>query len=226
MKKETIIQLNSLRFSYTDKLVLDINQWSIDPLDQVFLYGPSGSGKSTLLNLLSGILQPSSGSIEVLGQDLCRLNNHQRDQFRANNIGVIFQQFNLIPFLSVIDNIYLASSFVASKPEEKRIYSLMERLSLSKELLDQRADRLSVGQQQRVAIIRALVNAPKLLIADEPTSSLDNETRDDFASLLLDISKEENLSVIFVSHDRSLMSHFSRAESLLDINRVRQSDAV
>ncbi len=201
--------------------VLDIDQWYVDCGQHVFLYGPSGSGKSTLLNILAGILKPQRGRVNLLGEDLAALSSRKRDQFRAQHIGVIFQQFNLVPYLSVLENILLAAHF-ANKPTidvRQRAITLLRLLNLSDDLLGQRADTLSVGQQQRVAIVRALINQPEILIADEPTSALDSDTRDQFIQLLLDCVTESGTTLIFVSHDKSLMSHFNQTLNLRELNQ-------
>jgi putative ABC transport system ATP-binding protein len=154
--------------------------------EKVFLYGRSGEGKSTLLNLISGIENRYSGDIQVLGQDMAKLNQRQIDAFRANNIGIIFQQFNLLPYLSAEQKILLAQQFrnVNKTPESGQLASICERLELSRHLLKQKAIELSVGQQQRVAVARALYGSPVLIIADEPTSALDTQTREQFIQLL------------------------------------------
>lgn len=225
-----VIELEDVRFRYPGKSstdVLDIPSWKVAKGERVFLYGPSGSGKSTLLNLISGLLTVSAGCLRLLGQELNALSSHQRDRYRAQHLGVVFQQFNLIPFLSLYDNIALAAYFSDHSSQNLRgkIEHLIHRLQLPSSLLHRRADQLSIGQQQRVAIARALVNEPALMIADEPTSALDHETRDVFLSLLLELANAQQTAVLFVSHDQTLAHHFSRTESLLDLNTVRPTRA-
>jgi len=193
--------------------------------EQVFLLGASGSGKSTLLNLIAGVLTPQQGSIRILDTDFSQLSARQKDRFRARHIGLVFQQFNLIPYLDVETNIRLASSFVGSpgpvstststsksdaNAAPQRMRALLEGLQLDPALLKRRADSLSVGQQQRVAIARAMINQPALLIADEPTSALDTDARDSFMQLLLGLQASAGTTIVFVSHDRSLASGFDR----------------
>lgn len=205
-----------------------IDSWRVESGQKVFLYGPSGSGKSTLLNVLAGIVRPQQGSVRLLNQDFSQLSARKRDQFRARHIGVVFQQFNLVPYLSVLDNILLAAHF-ANKPKsevEQRAREFLHRLALEPNSLAQRADSLSVGQQQRIAIVRALINSPEILIADEPTSALDSDTRDHFMELLLDCISESGTTLVFVSHDRSLMSHFSNTLNLLELNQTGDSNAI
>ncbi|MFB1034571.1 MAG: ATP-binding cassette domain-containing protein, partial [Sinobacterium sp.] len=167
------------------------------------LYGDSGSGKSTLLNLLSGILAPQQGSIKLFGTDISQLSNSARDRFRAENIGVVFQQFNLVPYLTVAKNIELAV-YLAKSSKQKltgSIEELTSALKLPDSVLNTPVANLSVGQQQRVAIMRAFINSPQLLLIDEPTSALDNSAKDAFMTLLLDMCRAHNTTMIFVSHD-------------------------
>jgi putative ABC transport system ATP-binding protein len=200
------IKISDLSFTWPGKdgFRLSIDNWQVQAGKKVFLYGPSGSGKSTLLNLLSGGIQAQSGSLEVLTEELTTLSARQRDRFRAKHIGMIFQQFNLLPYLSAEQNIQLTHMFNGKKNQLDSDYAkhLYEQLSLSDKLLQQKASTLSVGQQQRIAVARALISRPELIIADEPTSALDTELRDSFVNLLL-INATDS-TVIFVSHDRSL----------------------
>ena len=191
--------------------------------ERVFVHGPSGGGKSTLLNLLSGILSSPCGEVSVLGERLDQMSDRQRDRFRANHIGYVFQQFNLIPYLDAVDNIQLASHFSKRKREtllRDEIESLLSMLNVAPTDWYKPTARLSIGQQQRVAIARALINKPELLIADEPTSSLDQHNRDNFMSLLMPLAAEQKLTLLFVSHDMSLARYFDRTDALCDINQV------
>ncbi|MFT5295458.1 MAG: putative ABC transport system ATP-binding protein [Colwellia sp.] len=220
------INLSNLRFSYPEQsnlLVLDIPSWSLSAGEHTLVYGSSGSGKSTLLNILNGLLSVNSGHVKVLDQHLNKMTSRQRDNFRANNIGYIFQQFNLIPYLNAIDNIQLASYFSKSKSKfslNEEIKALLKTLNMPEKDWNKPVHKLSIGQQQRIAIARALINKPTLLIADEPTSSLDQENRDTFMALLMSIVEENNITLLFVSHDMSLSHYFTRVESLNDINQV------
>jgi len=208
------IDVNELTFSYskTQSPVLAIMQWQVHKNEHVFLSGPSGSGKSTLLNLLSGTLEPSSGSIALLDEPFSTLSQRQRDRFRSRHIGVVFQQFNLIPYLTVEQNIKAAAYFAKSKEDatslRQRIAHLLAQLKLPGTILHTKADALSIGQQQRVAIARALINSPQILIVDEPTSALDVAARDSFMSLLKDVAKDSTL--IFVSHDPAMATYFDK----------------
>lgn len=225
------VKINSLRFSYPGKAhpaVLVIPEWRVAKGDRVFLKGPSGTGKSTLLNLLAGILVANEGTIEILGQNLGVLSARVRDRFRAAHIGIVFQQFNLIPYLSVLDNIRLAAYFGKKDMTSLDLTAkqLFDALGLDNALIAQKASDLSVGQQQRVAIARALVNAPEILIADEPTSALDSDTRDAFMQVLLEISKTQGNTLIFVSHDTALAPHFHHVVNLAEINLAGGSQHV
>ena len=219
-----MIELKNVRFTHenhSDKPLLDIKQWTVSAGESVFVCGPSGSGKSTLLNLLSGLLTCSEGEVSVLGQRLDQMSSRQRDRFRANNIGYVFQRFNLIPYLNAVENIDLARSFQSSSEDNKKAgaaRTLLTALNISESEWSKPTAQMSVGQQQRVAIARALVNRPSLMIADEPTSSLDEENRDSFLDLLMPLLKAESMSLVFVSHDMSLAHHFSRVEKLSDIS--------
>ena len=188
--------------------------------ERIFLHGPSGTGKSTLLNLLAGILLPSSGSIDILGERLNTLSARQRDKWRARHIGVVFQQFNLVPYLNAVDNIQLAAHFGGSLNAEDRAKDLLLAFGINSDHHSNTASQLSLGQQQRVAIARALINQPELLIVDEPTSALDTQNRDAFIALLLEQATRHNTTLIFVSHDLSLASEFSRVEALSTINQT------
>jgi putative ABC transport system ATP-binding protein len=221
------IRLRDVRFGYRpQQLVLDIPALEIARGERVFLYGPSGSGKTTLLGLLAGVLSGATGSIEVLGTDLVRSSGAQRDAFRARHLGYVFQMFNLIPYLSVRDNILLPTRLDAGRAEGLRgqspnaaVRELAEGLDIVA-LLDQPVTELSVGQQQRVAAARALIGHPELVVCDEPTSALDADRREAFLQLLFATAERVGATLVFVSHDRALEPLFSRAVSLPEINRA------
>ena len=207
--------------------IIDIPALDIELRGSVFLQGASGSGKSTLLSLLAGTLKASSGTLQILGTDLTSLSSRRRDRFRAEHIGIVFQQFNLIPFLTVEGNLKLASRFVNQSVSgtEVRAKKLLESLRLDSAILERRADRLSVGQQQRVAIARAFINQPEILLADEPTSALDTEARDLFMQLLMSVREATGCTLIFASHDSSLASFFETKIVLKEINRSEKKEA-
>jgi putative ABC transport system ATP-binding protein len=164
--------------------------------------------------------------VKVLDVELADLSVRKRDRFRAEHIGIVFQQFNLIPFLTVAGNLRLAARFAhqASQETEQQARSLVQSLQLHPDLLEQRADRLSVGQQQRVAIARAFINKPDLILADEPTSALDADARDHFVRLLLSIRESTGCAIVFASHDDSLAEFFERRVALSDINKIKAQE--
>ncbi len=188
--------------------------------EHLFIHGPSGSGKTTLLSLLSGLNRATLGSIRVHGQDLARLSGSARDRLRADRTGVIFQQFNLVPYLSALDNVTLPCRLSRHRRQQAgdpadAARQLMTALGLPVEIFTRKAPELSTGQQQRVAAARALIGAPPLILADEPTSALDVVNRDRFVALLLEQAARTGSSVVFVSHDPALASHFGNHLELL-----------
>ena len=223
------IHLKKVAFAYPEtpeKMVLSIKSWSVSAQEKVFVHGPSGGGKSTLLNLLSGILRPSAGEVLVLGKRLDQMKNRQLDQFRANHIGYIFQQFNLIPYLDALDNIKLANQFSKTIPQSllrQEIFDLLATFRIDASDWHKPTEKLSIGQQQRIAIARAMINKPAILIADEPTSSLDKVNRDVFMSELLEMVSETRTTLIFVSHDLSLSKSFDRIDSLSDFSSIEET---
>lgn len=219
-----MINIPTCQFMYDKKLIIDINSLDIKDGEHLFLYGKSGSGKSTFLNLLCGILTPKAGNIEVLGTNLKTLSATQKDKFRADNFGAIFQEFNLLPYLSVEKNIALSCEFSKIKTQnvgniKEEIKGLLDALELNVELSTP-AMNLSVGQQQRVAVARALIGKPKIIIADEPTSALDSDSKDSFMKLLFKQIEAQNSTLIFVSHDKSLSSNFKEVHDFAQINKA------
>lgn len=221
------VDIENLSFSYrTPKTVLKIGELAIGQGEKIFLYGPSGSGKTTLLGILAGVLKANEGSVKVLGQDLTQMSGPARDALRGAHIGYIFQMFNLIPYLNVLENIMLPCRInqerqrrLNGRSREDEAKNLAGRLGIAQIVTENVVD-LSVGQQQRVAAARALLGAPELIIADEPTSSLDEDHREGFLQLLFDQCRDLGSTLIFVSHDRRMMPLFDRAVSLPEINRV------
>ena len=209
-------------FDQGEERVLEIPSWEVARSERVFLQGESGSGKSTLLSILSGMFVPSSGQVSVLGTELSALSTRERDRFRAGNIGFVFQQFNLIPYLSVLDNILLAAQFgeIADVSSRARAEELLIKVNLEVELHGRPAGQLSIGQQQRVAIVRALINSPELLLVDEPTSALDHRNRDSFLNLLTEILDESGCAMVFVSHDPEIGNYFENKLTMFDLNKA------
>jgi putative ABC transport system ATP-binding protein len=220
MAQDVILELNKLKFKYPDSIrdVLRIPDLKILRNESVFLYGPSGSGKSTLLEILAGILVPDAGEIKVLGQALAHLSAKERDHFRAKHIGYIFQSFNLLPYLTAEENILLPLRLQNRKSEIDYFQKIVKVLGIN-DVLYKKSSSLSVGQQQRVAAARALILNPEILLADEPTSSLDYDHRERFIELLFGIAKERGTTVIFVSHDRLLEKLFDRQISIQQLNK-------
>jgi len=225
-----IIELDQVHFSWDQaQPVLDIPQLKIYPGERIFLHGPSGSGKSSLLNLIGGINTPNQGNVSVLGQKINQQGSAWRDRFRSNHIGLIFQQFNLLPYLSVIENVLLPCRFSAKRRQRaisrygslnSAATKLLEQLGIAQSMLNRPVTALSIGQQQRVAAARALIGSPELLIADEPTSALDSDSRNAFLQLLINECDHNETTLIFVSHDNSLQANFSRVISLAQLNQV------
>lgn len=225
---QPVIDIENLAFAWKGgPQVLNVPSFRLETGERVFLRGPSGSGKSTLLGLIAGVLASQQGTIRVLGEDMTSLSASQRDRLRADHVGVIFQMFNLVPYLSVTGNVLLPLRFsparrkAAGSDAEGEARRLLARLGLDDErLLARRVSDLSVGQQQRVAAARALIGAPDLIIADEPTSALDADARDRFIALLSEEVTRSGASLLFVSHDASLAPLFTRAVDLAAINRA------
>jgi putative ABC transport system ATP-binding protein len=222
------IELQDLRFGWQPGVsVLELPRLAVGRGERLFLHGPSGSGKSTLLGLVGGVLVPGQGTVRLLGTDLGSLGAAGRDAFRADHVGFVFQLFNLLPYLSVLDNVLLPARFSrrraqrAGDPRSEAL-RLLGRLGLGEPgLLARPASALSVGQQQRVAVARALLGRPEILIADEPTSALDADARDAFIDLLVQECTQSGTSVLFVSHDVRLAPHFDRTLALASLNQAR-----
>lgn len=231
-KTQSIVQLSDVSFAWNKHStpVISIPEFVISRGEHVFLQGPSGSGKTTLLSLIAAVLSPQTGDILIDDQSLADLRRGQRDQFRVDRIGLVFQQFNLLPFLSVADNVQLSCRFSAARKSRARegglsldqeTDRLLSAMHLSPDEYRHRAtSQLSVGQQQRVAVARALIGRPPLIIADEPTSSLDSDSRQAFLKLLFDEVQLAGSTLLFVSHDAALAESFNRRIDLRDINKA------
>ncbi|KAA0690116.1 ATP-binding cassette domain-containing protein [Halopseudomonas laoshanensis] len=232
-----IIDLDAATYAWPGQPpLLDIKHLQLLAGERVFLKGPSGSGKTTLLGLLGGVYLPDQGQITLLGKNMASMSAAERDRFRADHTGYIFQMFNLLPYLSVVENVTLPCHFSRVRRERalKRhdglasaALHLLHSLGLSDNaLLDRSVNELSIGQQQRVAAARALIGSPELVIADEPTSALDADSREAFLRLLFAECSAAGSSLLFVSHDASLEPLFDRALSLRDINLAAQPQEV
>lgn len=224
------VELEKLRFAYgAGPNVLAIDALRIARGETVFLHGSSGSGKTTLLGLLAGVLRASSGSVKVLGTDFTTMSSGARDSFRAKHLGYVFQMFNLIPYLSVQENILLPCRLDATRRERVGAQSLpdaaremAEQLDIA-QFLQRPVTQLSVGQQQRVAAARALIGHPEVVIADEPTSALDTDRREAFLKLLFASCDKAGATLVFVSHDLTLQPLFKRTVELSAINTASQT---
>ncbi len=227
-----IIQVSDINFSWKGQqpFSIEIEKFSVKSGEKILLIGPSGSGKSTFLSLLCGIVAPDKGQIHVLEKDLTKLSGAQKDLFRAENFGIIFQMFNLLPYGSILDNVCLPLSFAKNRRNkvlktgdiQNEATRLLKRLGLPPEKTSKKsAATLSVGQQQRVAAARALIGAPAIIIADEPTSSLDKDHQDNFLNLLSEETEKANSTLMMVSHDESLASHFDKVLSIKDIINIQ-----
>jgi len=224
------IEINNLSFRWkkSQNLFLDIPDFQIEKGERVFLYGPSGCGKTTLLSLLGGVLLPDQGRISLLNQEISELSGKQRDKFRSDHVGFIFQQFNLIPYLSALQNVILPCRFslyrsgrvLEKEAIETAAKNLLARLDLPFSLWDKKSNALSVGQQQRVALARALIGNPEIVIADEPTSALDEDRQHVFLDLLFESCEASKATLLFVSHNHHLKSRFTREVSMFEINRA------
>jgi putative ABC transport system ATP-binding protein len=213
------LELRQIEFAWPNqtKPLFVIPELSLQQGQTLFIGGPSGSGKSSLLSLIAGIQLPRKGSCQVLGTSLKQLSASERDRFRGEHLGLIFQQFNLLPFLTVEENIELPSKLFASRLQKstqlfgslkRHIDTLCTELHLQPSLRRRQARLLSVGEQQRVAAARALLGCPALIVADEPTSALDEDNKLDFLNLLLSTASAQNTSVVTVSHDMRIASNF------------------
>jgi putative ABC transport system ATP-binding protein len=236
LARDAILSMSGVRFRYpdADRDTLDLPGLALGPAERLLVRGDSGCGKSTLLSLAAGVLLTDAGDVKLMGQDWARLRAGARDAWRVDHVGYIFQQFNLLPYLSVLDNVLLPCRFSSRRAarahrnhgsELDAAQALLQALELDAGLWRRRAAELSVGQQQRVAAARALVGEPELVIADEPTSSLDEGRRDAFMRLLIGQCEREHCALLFVSHDARLSPHFERVLDLPGENRATRAPA-
>jgi putative ABC transport system ATP-binding protein len=225
-----VISLVDLRYRWpgAQRDTLNLPVLELPAGQTLFLQGDSGCGKSTLLGVLAGVLLPTAGQAVVLGQDWAAVPARQRDAFRAQHLGVVFQQFNLLPYLSALQNVLLPCQLSPRRAERTApqggplatAAALLQGMGLDAEHHLRAASALSVGQQQRVAAARALIGAPELLLADEPTSALDSSVRDQFMALLLAQVRAAGSTLVFVSHDERLADGFDQCLALPTLNRA------
>ncbi|MGQ0633832.1 MAG: ABC transporter ATP-binding protein [Planctomycetaceae bacterium] len=199
--------------------VLDVPHFELASGEQAALVGPSGGGKTTLLNVIAGITTPDAGSVTIDGIDLTRMNEARRDRFRAQKIGFVFQTFNLLPAFSAFENVLLGMSFSGRRVDRARARELLAKVGLSQRLTH-RPSQLSVGEQQRVAVARALANRPSLLLADEPTANVDLHNQQTILQLIRDACREHQVSLLIVTHQLDAASQFPRVIRLSEFNKA------
>ena len=204
--------------------ILDIESLSVSAGEQFVLIGQSGGGKTTLLHLIAGISTPDSGSIRVNGTDITKLSESGRDRFRAAMTGYVFQTFNLLAGFTALENVRLGMSFAAGRHDSARAMSLLERVGLA-DRAHYKPSQLSVGQQQRVAIARSLASRPKLLLADEPTANVDPTSSKTVIELIRSNCREDNVTLLMVTHSMEVAAQFDRVERLESINRTMAASA-
>ena len=195
-----MVEVEALRHGHGDRDVLDIPAWRIDAGESCLVAGPSGSGKSTLLHLLAGLATPRAGSVRVAGRDLAALSPAARDRFRGRSVGLVLQSFHLLDTLSVLDNVRLARHLAGLREDRGRCREVLEDLGVA-ELAQARPSTLSHGQAQRVALARAVVNRPAVILADEPTSSLDDESCERVAALIEAEAARQGATLVVATHD-------------------------
>jgi putative ABC transport system ATP-binding protein len=199
--------------------ILNIPQFRVDAGEQMVLVGKSGSGKTTLLHIIAGITRPDAGQVKVDGMDITQLHEAGRDRFRAEKIGYVFQTFNLLAGFSALENVLLGMSFARNRADPSRARQLLDRVGLGHRLTHKPA-MLSVGEQQRVAVARALANRPKLLLADEPTANVDSGHQQQIIDLVRETCREEQVSLVLVTHSPEVASQFERVEHLEHFNQA------
>lgn len=226
MSDSPVLEIRGLRFAYADQpagragWTVDVPSLSLVAGEQLLLTGGSGRGKSTLLQLIAGLIDPLEGTIRVAGQDVHALRGARRDLFRGRHVGMIFQTFNLLHGFSALENVMAALMFssIPAREHRARAERLLRHLGLERVEAD--PDRLSVGQQQRVAVARAVACDPVLVLADEPTASLDPETAGAAMDLIQSICRERNAALLCTSHDPSMAERFARRASMDDLART------
>lgn len=199
--------------------ILDIPHFAVAASEQLALVGQSGCGKTTLLHIIAGITRPDSGSVQMKGLDITRLPEVGRDRFRAENIGYVFQTFNLLPGFSALENVLLGMSFGRGRADRGRARQLLERVGLGARE-SHKPSMLSVGEQQRVSVARALANRPELLLADEPTASVDAAHQRQIIELIRDTCREQKVALVLVTHSSEIAGQFERVERLEQLNRA------
>jgi len=220
-----MLEIVDLKKSYADPdgnriSIIDMPTLSISEGEQVVLRGESGGGKTTLLHLISGIVGADSGSIKLDGMELTKFSETGRDRIRAAKMGYVFQTFNLLPAFTALENVKLGMTFARKKMNLERAKELIERVGLA-DRMHYLPSQMSVGQQQRVAVARALANKPRLLLADEPTANVDPSNQDRIIELIQEVCREDNVAILMVTHSDEISSRFGRVERLELLNRPK-----
>jgi ABC-type lipoprotein export system ATPase subunit len=224
-----MLQLENLKKSYVEPNghvlpVLDIPEFRVAEAEQMVLLGRSGCGKSTLLHVIAGISSPDSGIVRLDGHDVASLSEAGRDRYRAAKLGYVFQTFNLLSAFSALENVLLGMTFARGRYDLRRAEQLLERVGLS-ERASHKPAALSVGEQQRVAVARALANKPSLLLADEPTANVDPANQQTVIDLIRETCREEKIALILVTHSMEVADQFDRIDRLEDINQLNTTTA-
>jgi ABC-type lipoprotein export system ATPase subunit len=218
-----ILQLQNVRKSFREPdghrlPILNVPRFSVERGEQMVLVGPSGCGKTTLLHVIAGISRADSGVIRIDGIDIAQLSEAARDRFRAARIGYIFQTFNLLPGFSALENVMLGMTFARGRKDRSRAEGLIERVGLARRATH-KPSALSVGEQQRVAVARALANRPSLILADEPTANVDRGNQQQIVELIRETCREERVALVLVTHSQEVSEQFDRVDRLESINQ-------
>jgi ABC-type lipoprotein export system ATPase subunit len=221
-----MLEITNLKKDYVDPTgnrltIIDLPFFSMAEKEQVVLRGESGGGKTTLLHLISGIVPCDSGSIKLDGLELTKFSETGRDKVRAAKMGYVFQTFNLLPAFTALENVKLGMTFARKKMNLERAKELLNRVGLS-DRMHYLPAQLSVGQQQRVAVARALANQPRLLLADEPTANVDPANQDKIIELIQEVCREDEVAILMVTHSDDISRRFKRVERLEDLNQAIQ----
>lgn len=223
-----MLEIREIKKSFTNPdgtqlHVLDVEEFHAQAGEQIVIVGHSGCGKTTLLHVIAGISRPDSGRVVIDGWDTTVLSEADRDQFRAAKIGYVFQTFNLLPAFSALENVMIGMTFADGKADRERAQMLLDRVGLSHRLTH-KPSQLSVGEQQRVAVARAMANRPKILLADEPTANVDSGNQQQVIDMLRGACEEEKVALLLVTHSPEVAKQFERVERLEEINRVLVSN--
>jgi ABC-type lipoprotein export system ATPase subunit len=226
----TMLMLDGVKKSFVEPgggilPILDVPQFHVEAGEQMVLVGRSGSGKTTLLHLIAGISRPDTGAIRIDGVNIVQLPEAGRDRFRADKLGYVFQTFNLLPGFTALENVLLGMSFATGRAKPDRAKHLLDRVGLGQRIHHKPA-QLSVGEQQRVAVARALANKPKLLLADEPTANIDTRHQQQVVDLIRQTCREENVALVLVTHTPDVAGQFQRVENLENINLATAGSAI